>query len=69
MRVTLVGMFQVSDGNERYSVAQMADLLFGAQEPYHCYAAHRMLSEDRILFKQVPARHWEQISSICRAMC
>ena len=49
----------MSDGNERYSVAQMADLLFGAQEPYHCYAAHRMLSEDRILFKQV----W--LASVC----
>ena len=44
---------QVSEGQEHYSVAQMSELLFGDADPAHCYAAHRLLSEDRTLFKQV----------------
>lgn len=36
-----------------YSVAEMADLIFGEASAPSCYATHRLLSEDRTFFKQV----------------
>lgn len=41
----------VEDG-ETVNPAQMAMLLFSAQEPLQCYAAHYLLSEDKLYFKQ-----------------
>jgi exoribonuclease-2 len=41
----------VEDG-ENVSPSQMANLLFSESEPYHCYAAHCLLSEDKLYFKQ-----------------
>ncbi|HEY9670625.1 MAG TPA: ribonuclease R family protein [Waterburya sp.] len=43
--------FLVEDG-EAVNCAQMAQLLFSDQSPPLCYAAHCLLSEDKIYFKQ-----------------
>lgn len=42
----------VHDDDELYSVTEMASLLFGNEEPRSCYASHRLLSQERIFFKQ-----------------
>ncbi|WP_353931473.1 ribonuclease R family protein [Okeanomitos corallinicola TIOX110] len=41
----------VEDG-ENATSRQMANLLFSESEPQHCYAAHCLLSEDKLYFKQ-----------------
>jgi exoribonuclease-2 len=41
----------VEDG-ETVTPSQMANLLFSESEPQHCYAAHCLLSEDKMYFKQ-----------------
>ena len=46
-------------------MAQMSELLFGDADPAHCYAAHRLLSEDRTLFKQVCCQGCQQRASGC----
>lgn len=38
--------------SETVNPAQMATLLFSAQSPPQCYAAHYLLSEDKLYFKQ-----------------
>lgn len=35
-----------------YGVEEMAEMLFAEAEPVHVYATHRLLREDRRLFKQ-----------------
>ena len=42
----------VHEDDELYSVTEMASLLFGNEEPPSCYASHRLLSQERIFFKQ-----------------
>lgn len=37
---------------EPVNPSEMARLLFSEQSPYHCYAAHYLLSEDKLYFKQ-----------------
>ncbi|TAE53306.1 MAG: RNB domain-containing ribonuclease [Nostocales cyanobacterium] len=37
---------------ESVTPSQMANLLFSESEPAHCYAAHCLLSEDKLYFKQ-----------------
>ena len=50
---TANGHVQVSEGHELYSVTQMAELLFGrAAQSAQVYAAHKLLTGDRLLFKQ-----------------
>ncbi|KAK9805847.1 hypothetical protein WJX73_007247 [Symbiochloris irregularis] len=45
--------WEVSEETQLYNVAQMAALLFGdAVQPSQLYAAHRLLTEDHIWFKQ-----------------
>lgn len=41
----------VEDG-ETVTPTQMANLLFSESEPPHCYAAHCLLSDDKLYFKQ-----------------
>lgn len=41
----------VEDG-ETVTPSQMANLLFSESEPQHCYAAHCLLSDDKMYFKQ-----------------
>ncbi|BAZ83448.1 ribonuclease R [Sphaerospermopsis kisseleviana CS-549] len=41
----------VEDG-ETVTPSQMANLLFSESEPQHCYAAHFLLSDDKMYFKQ-----------------
>jgi exoribonuclease-2 len=41
----------VEDG-ETVNPSQMANLLFSESEPQHCYAAHCLLSDDKMYFKQ-----------------
>ncbi len=41
----------VEDG-ETVTPSQMANLLFSESNPAHCYAAHCLLSEDKLYFKQ-----------------
>ncbi|MBK1990924.1 VacB/RNase II family 3'-5' exoribonuclease [Sphaerospermopsis aphanizomenoides BCCUSP55] len=41
----------VEDG-ETVTPSQMANLLFSESAPQHCYAAHCLLSEDKLYFKQ-----------------
>jgi exoribonuclease-2 len=41
----------VEDG-EAVTPSQMANLLFSESEPQHCYAAHCLLSDDKMYFKQ-----------------
>lgn len=53
LKVCCAGQVVSEDGEEFYSVAQMADLLFNEGTPAACYAAHRLLNEDRTYFKQV----------------
>lgn len=43
----------VYEDNELYSVIDMAHLLFGNTNATSCYASHRLLSQERIFFKQV----------------
>ena len=43
----------VQEDNELYSVTDMAELLFGNASATSCYASHRLLSQERIFFKQV----------------
>lgn len=43
----------VHEDNEVYSVTDMAELLFGNLSATSCYASHRLLSQERIFFKQV----------------
>lgn len=43
----------VHEDNEVYSVTAMAELLFGNLSATSCYASHRLLSQERIFFKQV----------------
>lgn len=45
-------MQMVHEDNELYSVTDMAELLFGNTSPTSCYASHRLLSQERIFFKQ-----------------
>jgi exoribonuclease-2 len=40
------------EGGETVTPAEMATLLFSESEPPQCYAAHCLLSEDKIYFKQ-----------------
>jgi exoribonuclease II len=40
------------EDNETVTPQQMAELLFSAQSPVACYAAHCLLSQDKIYFKQ-----------------
>jgi hypothetical protein len=47
-----VSMQMVHEDDELYSVTEMASLLFGNEEPPSCYASHRLLSQERIFFKQ-----------------
>lgn len=47
-----VPMQMVYEDNELYSVTDMAELLFGNTSPTSCYASHRLLSQERIFFKQ-----------------
>ena len=47
-----MSMQMVHEDDELYSVTEMATLLFGNQEPTSCYASHRLLSQERIFFKQ-----------------
>lgn len=42
----------VYEDKELYSVTDMAQLLFGNTSPTSCYASHRLLSQERIFFKQ-----------------
>ena len=42
----------VHEDSELYSVQEMAELLFGNTTPTSCYASHRLLSQERIFFKQ-----------------
>ena len=42
----------LSEDKETATPQQMAELLFSEQTPVACYAAHCMLSEDKIYFKQ-----------------
>lgn len=43
----------VSDERDQlFTVTEMADLLFNQTDSASCYAAHRLLSEDRRYFKQ-----------------
>ena len=42
----------VHDEDELYSVQSMADLLFGNTDAVSCYASHRLLSQERMYFKQ-----------------
>ncbi|MBW4494376.1 MAG: ribonuclease R [Oscillatoria princeps RMCB-10] len=46
----------VEDG-ESVEPAQMAQLLFSEQSPAQCYAAHLLLSEDKLYFKQKGERY------------
>ena len=43
---------QVSEPDALYGVDEMADMLFSETGPVHMYATHRLLREDRRLFKQ-----------------
>ena len=43
----------VKEDEQFHTVVQMAELLFGETSPVSCYAAHRLLNEDRTYFKQV----------------
>jgi exoribonuclease II len=40
------------EGGETVTPTQMANLLFSESEAPHCYAAHHLLSDDKIYFKQ-----------------
>lgn len=42
----------VHEEKELYSVTEMAELLFGNENPASCYASHRLLNQERIFFKQ-----------------
>lgn len=42
----------VHEDEELYSVIDMAALLFGNTNATSCYASHRLLSQERIFFKQ-----------------
>ncbi|KAK9829763.1 hypothetical protein WJX72_007759 [[Myrmecia] bisecta] len=42
----------VLEDNTMFTTEQMADFIFGSVEPWACYAAHRLLTEDRLYFKQ-----------------
>lgn len=42
----------VYEDNDLYSVAEMAQLLFGNTSATSCYASHRLLSQERTFFKQ-----------------
>ena len=42
----------VHEDNNLYSVQEMADLLFGNTSATACYASHRLLSQERVFFKQ-----------------
>ena len=44
------------DQGEEMGIAAMSDLLFGDESPAHCYAAHRLLSNNRTYFKQLHRR-------------
>lgn len=53
MMNTITMGWQMSEGRDLYSVAQMAALLFGScTSASQLYAAHRLLTEDRTHFKQ-----------------
>ena len=45
-------MQMVHEDDELYSVTEMASLLYGHDSPSSCYASHRLLSQERIFFKQ-----------------
>jgi exoribonuclease II len=47
----------LSEAGESTDPASFALLLFSEQEPPQCYAAHRLLSEDKIYFKQKGDRY------------
>ena len=42
----------LSESQEGVDIAGMAELLFSATEPSHCYAAHSLLFDDTLFFKQ-----------------
>ena len=42
----------MSEDGATYSAEEMAELLFSEVSPVHLYAAHRMLRDNRQLFKQ-----------------
>jgi exoribonuclease II len=46
------------EDNDTVTPQQMAELLFSEQSPIACYAAHVLLSQDKIYFKQKP-EHYE----------
>ena len=46
-------MAQVSDAECTYDAPQMAELLFSDASPAYVLAAHRLLRDDRTLFRQV----------------
>ncbi|KAK9857222.1 hypothetical protein WJX84_010904 [Apatococcus fuscideae] len=48
--------WQMLEQGEEMGIAAMSDLLFGAESPAHCYAAHRLLSDNRVFFKQLHRR-------------
>lgn len=47
----------LSEAGETADPASLAQLLFSKQTPVFCYAAHRLLSEDKIFFKQKGDRY------------
>lgn len=47
----------LSEAGEATEPASLASLLFSDQQPSMCYAAHRLLSEDKIYFKQKGTRY------------
>ena len=42
----------LSEDNETVTTQELSELLFSEQEPVSCYAAHSLLSRDKIYFKQ-----------------
>lgn len=47
----------LQEDNESVNSASLAALLFSDESPAYCYAAHRLLSEDKIFFKQKGDRY------------
>lgn len=48
-----VDVWQMLSPGEEMGVMAMSDLLFGEESPAHCFATHRLLSDNRIYFKQL----------------
>ncbi|PSR13466.1 RNB domain-containing ribonuclease, partial [filamentous cyanobacterium CCP3] len=47
----------LSEAGESADPAALAQLLFSEQSPTFCYAAHRLLAEDKVFFKQKGDRY------------